>query len=513
VPPRRDDVPAVEACVDDESQTRGTDGHVAAGDPEPPSAAFASEQSVLGSLLLGAAWLQIANIARADDYTPRHRLILAAVAALATDGQPHDSVTVAQQLEGTGHLKAAGGLAYFSELARNTPSSANVVAYARAVREHAIKRLLPASHRDADSIARLRRDLAELDALARPPQQQCFAVERLDTMTTTAGGGVVQGLGLDRRTVAAVIGMPNAGKTAFVVGLGVHIAAGCKEWLGLKIASGPVLYVAAEAPGSVKMRARAAAAQLAKHGHVAFYITPAVPALGDERAEVDAEKLIATVRKVEELEAKPVVLVALDTLASCLGSGPENGDGMVLTTNATKKIAADTGACVLLLHHPSKGDASSARGHTSFAAACDTMLLIEKESESGEARTATLIKARDHASGAQLRFALRQVGVPERDSFGDPLSTIVVEPATGIPVQRKRPGGANQDALLTDLERQYRGGQLSFTEAQVTASAKALGMDKNRNAPRNALRALVSGGFLTGSPTDYRLQFPPGPTP
>jgi hypothetical protein len=293
------------------------------------------------------------------------------------------------------------------------------------------------------------------------------------------------------------------------VSIGIHVAAGCKEWLGLKIGGGPVLYVAAEAPGSVKMRAKAAASRLPAYQHLPFYITSAVPGLGDPKAsEPGVQHIIATIRRVEELEEKPVALVPIDTLASCLGGGNENGDGMVLLTNAAKRIAAQTNACVLLLHHPSKADTSTARGHTSLAAACDSIILVVTESEVGDVRTATLVKARDHATGAQLRFALSPVSLPDRDSFGDPLTTVVVEPATGVPAL-KRPGGRNQEALLTDLERQSRGGKTHFTEAEIIAAAKTLGMTSNRNAPRNALMGLLKGGYVTGSPASYTLKFPP----
>jgi hypothetical protein len=131
--------------------------------------AFAFEEAVIGALFIGAAWAEVAGIVHADDYSPPHRMIVAAFAAVAADGKPHDPVTVAQQLEQMDHLQAAGGLAYLLKLANETLTAKNVVAHARAVREQAIKRRLPASHRDADGIEQLRRDLAELQALKEPP--------------------------------------------------------------------------------------------------------------------------------------------------------------------------------------------------------------------------------------------------------------------------------------------------------------------------------------------------------
>ena len=47
-----------------------------------------------------------------------------------------------QQLERTGKLEAAGGLAYLSSIARDTPTAANVRAYADIVRERSLLRQL-----------------------------------------------------------------------------------------------------------------------------------------------------------------------------------------------------------------------------------------------------------------------------------------------------------------------------------------------------------------------------------
>jgi AAA domain/DnaB-like helicase N terminal domain len=475
---------------------------------------LAAEEAVIGALLTGGAWSEIADLMCVEDYSPVHRLILLAIEQLAREGEPHDAVTVAQELESRGHLVAAGGLACLSALSRNTPTAAHVRAYARAVRKSALMQRLPERIRDDAAIARLKHDLAELESIDTAQGTEHYPIERLDCMTAEPRTALVQGLGLDRGAVCAVIGAPNAGKTAFVVSICVHLAADCREWLGLKLTPGPILYVGAEAPASVKFRARAAVAHLARRDQVAFYVTSAVPGLGHEAtSELATQHIVATIRRIQELEDRCLAIVVIDTLASCLGGGNENAEGMVLLTNAAKKIAAASGACVILVHHPAKGDNSgSARGHGSLAAACDSILLVEAESESGgEARTATLVKARDYATGSRLRFALRAVTLPDRDSFGDPLTTVVVEAATGLPVPvRRRPSGTNQDKLLCDLERQYRTGKTCFTEAEVLHAAKTLGIgDRNRNAPRNTLKSLIAGGFLAGSATGHTLKFPP----
>ena len=111
--------------------------------PAPPHSVEA-EQALLGGLLLdAAAWDNVADaVTREDFYRPDHQLIFEGIASLVGEGKPCDVVTVSQQLERTGQLEAAGGLAYLSSIARDTPSAANARAYADIVRERSLLRQL-----------------------------------------------------------------------------------------------------------------------------------------------------------------------------------------------------------------------------------------------------------------------------------------------------------------------------------------------------------------------------------
>ena len=119
------------------AKARRERGSVTAVDAPAPPQSIEAEQAVLGGLLLDpSAWDQVADVINEKDfYRPDHRLIFDAIGALAGAGKPCDAVTVAEQLERTGKLDAAGGLAYLSSLARDTPTAANVRAYADIVRE------------------------------------------------------------------------------------------------------------------------------------------------------------------------------------------------------------------------------------------------------------------------------------------------------------------------------------------------------------------------------------------
>lgn len=116
----------------------------AATDLKVPPHSLEAEQSVLGGLLIdNAAWDQIADQINADDfYRADHRVIFEAIGNLVHRGSPYDIITLSDWLERNNLLEAAGGGSYLAILARDTPSAANISAYARIVREHSVLRQL-----------------------------------------------------------------------------------------------------------------------------------------------------------------------------------------------------------------------------------------------------------------------------------------------------------------------------------------------------------------------------------
>ncbi|OOZ41144.1 replicative DNA helicase [Solemya pervernicosa gill symbiont] len=109
-----------------------------------PPHSIQAEQSVLGGLMLdNESWDQVADRVGDDDFYRRdHRKIFAAIKQLAQEGNPFDVVTLSEWLERNSDLAEAGGLSYIGTLANNTPSAANIKAYADIVREHSVVRQL-----------------------------------------------------------------------------------------------------------------------------------------------------------------------------------------------------------------------------------------------------------------------------------------------------------------------------------------------------------------------------------
>jgi replicative DNA helicase len=215
-----------------------------------------AEQSVIGGLLISQdAWDSVAELVDAGDfYRPQHRLIFRQIYHLAESGQPVDVVTLADRLQASGELEAAGGHAYLAELEENTPSVSNIRAYAQVVRERAsLRRLIEAAQDIADAgfnpqgrssaelideAERLIMQIGEQGPKAGGPRDVgallAETVERIEELCNT--GSDITGLstgyvdldrftsGLQKSDLIVIAGRPSMGKTSFAMNLVEHAA-------------------------------------------------------------------------------------------------------------------------------------------------------------------------------------------------------------------------------------------------------------------------------------------------
>lgn len=110
----------------------------------PPSN-YEAEQAVLGSILIDA---QSDNVQRVFPfltpemfYTRQHGVIYDVCRKLNSSGRNIDVVTVDEALTSDGKSEQVGGFAYLAELSRNTPSSANILSYAKSVKDKSTERM------------------------------------------------------------------------------------------------------------------------------------------------------------------------------------------------------------------------------------------------------------------------------------------------------------------------------------------------------------------------------------
>lgn len=243
-----------------------------------PPHSIEAEQSVLGGLMLdNRAWDQIADRVRElDFYRYDHRLIYRVMAKLIEQNKPLDVLTVSEALRGLHELENAGGEVYLFELANNTPSAANIVAYADIVRERSVLRQLIATANEIagsafnpegrnsiellDEAERKVFSISEQGARVGGPanikEYLAKTMDRIDTLFHLDDPitGVPSGYhdfdemtsGLQSSDLVIIAGRPSMGKTTFAMNIAEHVAIKSKL---------PVLIFSMEMPGeSIVMR-------------------------------------------------------------------------------------------------------------------------------------------------------------------------------------------------------------------------------------------------------------------
>lgn len=221
-----------------------------------PPHSIEAEQSILGGLLLdNQVWDKVsAQLCEKDFYRSEHRVIFRAIDDLVRKEQPFDVVTLLNILKTQSVLDDAGGETYLFELANNTPSVANVSAYANIVREKSVQRQLievaneiadDAYNPAGDDVATIL-DRAETKVFAIAEQTGgdggpesiknilVKAVEKIDALYQSGDAltGLPTGLtdldnltsGLQSSDLVIVAGRPSMGKTTLVMNMAEHAA-------------------------------------------------------------------------------------------------------------------------------------------------------------------------------------------------------------------------------------------------------------------------------------------------
>src|ERR1700677_1391077 len=224
----------------------------APGGRVPPSV-IEAEESLIGAMLLSSEAVSIAyeTVAAEDFYRPLHGQIFSSIIALAHAGEPVDYVTVQAKLQERGAV--AVELAVLSSLQLNTPSAANAQHYAELVREKAQQRRLISvageivddayvatddvvglideaerkinaigDDRKTDSVSPLQRLLlSEADILEQRGETR-GQFNGLETGYRSLDA-ILQGLQKSSMTIVGA--RPATGKTAFALGILIHVGA------------------------------------------------------------------------------------------------------------------------------------------------------------------------------------------------------------------------------------------------------------------------------------------------
>lgn len=231
-----------------------------------------AEQSVLGGLMLdNRAFDNVAErVSEKDFYRNEHQLIYRTMARLVEQNKPLDVLTVTDGLRDMHELEQVGGEVYLFELANNTPTAANITAYADIVRDRSVLRQMINAANDIanDAFNPQGRSITELldnaertvfaiseqgsrgDGPVNIKSYLAKTMDRIDTLfhSNNPITGVPSGYhdlddmtsGLQESDLVIIAGRPSMGKTTFAMNIAENVAIKSKL---------PVLIFSMEMPG------------------------------------------------------------------------------------------------------------------------------------------------------------------------------------------------------------------------------------------------------------------------
>lgn len=183
-------------------------------------------------------------------------------------------------------------------------------------------------------------------------------------------GYLIKGL-FAPRDVGCIFGAPGAGKSLIAPFLGYMVAKGT-EAFGMRTKQGGVFYVAAE--DAHGMRGRVKALKMAHSDAPAFQLVEGVSDLLIE----GSPDLAALKSAVQEQHP---ALIFVDTMAMAFPGLEENSaEGMGRVVAALRSLT-EWGAAMVLIHHDTKAEGSTPRGHSLLNGALDVALHVKKDGE------------------------------------------------------------------------------------------------------------------------------------
>jgi len=234
---------------------------------------------------------------------------------------------------------------------------------------------------------------------------------------------------LERDSIALVYGSSGSGKSFLTVDIACAIATG-SPWMGNKVHSGTVFYIAGEGHNGLARRFRAwEIARDTKIPAGALYKSAGAMQVLSEESALSVSEQIASLC---ESTGQAPSLVVIDTLARNFGAGDENStaDMSRFITHVDAYIRQRFGCCVMLVHH-SGHNAERARGSSALKAAVDAEYEVSRD-ETGIVRLRTT-KMKDAELPAELMLRLKTVDIDDLvDEDGQQVTGAVLDQAQDL---------------------------------------------------------------------------------
>lgn len=398
-------------------------------EPADPPHSTEAEQSLLGALLLDNAALPLVGdlVGPESFFHHAHRLILAAITGLLSEGRAADVITVFERLSDSETIVEIGGLKYLHSLAMSIPSARNVRTYAQIVADRYAERMLQAGADEAATISR------ETGAPLADRRDRIASVMSRVEQAAKGVGRRVPLLGLEelqqaakqvrwlvKRVVPAdsigmLFGASQTFKSFVALDMALHVAHGL-PFMGRRTDKGPVVYIAAEGGAGLWKRIEAwHRARNASWKSIDFHVVPvAVDLAADAWRVVD---------RVQACGVHPV-LVVVDTLSQTY-SGEENSANEMAAymRELGVRFRALWNCTVMLIHHSGHQATERPRGSSAIKANIDWLFGCHRD-ERELLATLSCQKQKDDEPFPDATFQMTVTKVGQDDE-GDDITTLV----------------------------------------------------------------------------------------
>lgn len=277
---------------------------------------------------------------------------------------------------------------------------------------------------DANDYSQSGHDLAALLV----PTTGAAVIEKLKVVfgddlseTYEAPDELIQGL-MVIGSLTVIYGDSNSGKTFFALALATAVATGL-PCFSRQTDPGLVIYLASEAPASIKARMQA----LKKYHNLDLSNLAMVPVpMNFYDGDGDASDVIELVRAISVARGKPVRLIIADTLARMSAGANENsGEDMGPVMARFDRVAQESRAALAIIHHNGKDAAKGARGWSGIRAHIDTEIEVEEQDGMRKAQVTKQRELPSKGDAIYFKLHIMEMGVGK---FGDAATTCVAIP-------------------------------------------------------------------------------------
>ncbi len=424
-----------------------------------------TEQAVIGALMIdNTALSKIEHFIHTDDFThQQHQIIFNAIKTQIHQGWVADAVTL-NDVHGL-------DLGYLGTITKDTPSAANIIAYAQKLKAHShqavtlanLKKITADLESGVTSSADSLQHLIEAQEKTTVRKGNKFMFTQINEMKIAPIDWLIDDF-VEAKALVEVFGAPEAGKSLLAIDWGLSVAAGI-PWQDCNTRQGSVFYIAGEGHNGLSRRFHAwGVNNQVDINDLPFYPSQQAASFYNKNAAIEVEKAITLV--VNKTQQTPRLII-IDTLARNFGGNENSTEDMNLFINHIDTHLRDKfKTTVLLVHHTGHGSAERGRGSSALKAAVDAEFSMVKDAK--EVINLTCTKMKDAAHPLPRSFVINGIDLTIKDEKGNPSNGAVLTKTEWVEppkIETKTKAlGKNQRNALSVLKELYAEHQQNFIE-------------------------------------------------